>query len=154
MSRPRLATTTVPTVLERASGRICVIDGCGKPWNARGYCSGHYRRYRLGLSLDGLGTQRPGATCSRCDRPIHARGLCNTHYQPTRLYGLSDNEVSQIRSQICEVCGATPTQIDHDHTTGRVRGALCRQCNIALGILQDDLERIAALGRYLERANS
>lgn len=41
--------------------------------------------------------------------------------------------------------------IDHCHATGKVRGILCSGCNIALGHAKDDVERLKALIRYLEK---
>ena len=43
--------------------------------------------------------------------------------------------------------------LDHCHSTGAYRGALCRQCNAALGKLGDDLDLIVnRLRRYAEKA--
>ncbi|MFC1436056.1 endonuclease domain-containing protein [Streptacidiphilus sp. N1-3] len=36
----------------------------------------------------------------------------------------------------CEICGHVSMEVDHDHTTGLVRGALCRRCNSRLGSLE------------------
>ena len=41
-----------------------------------------------------------------------------------------------------------PLSVDHNHTTGEVRGLLCFSCNLALGHLEDNLDRIKALYRY------
>jgi Recombination endonuclease VII len=40
--------------------------------------------------------------------------------------------------------------IDHDHSTGRVRGILCQACNTAIGLLADDPVRIRCAAEYLE----
>ncbi len=39
----------------------------------------------------------------------------------------------------CELCGAASMEVDHDHVTHKVRGALCRVCNGRLGSLESAL---------------
>jgi predicted SprT family Zn-dependent metalloprotease len=53
----------------------------------------------------------------------------------------------------CEACGdVVPARHwDHDHTTGRFRGYLCRRCNSALAFAKDSPERLHALVAYLQR---
>jgi hypothetical protein len=41
--------------------------------------------------------------------------------------------------------------VDHDHGTGRYRGVLCRDCNLALGLLKDSPARMEKLARYVLR---
>ena len=40
--------------------------------------------------------------------------------------------------------------IDHDHITGKVRGLLCRSCNMGLGSFKDNLSIVKRAVRYLE----
>jgi hypothetical protein len=50
-------------------------------------------------------------------------------------------------------CCLTPLKcpfIDHDHSTGRIRGLLCMQCNIALGLAHDNPIILRSLASYLE----
>lgn len=57
----------------------------------------------------------------------------------------------------CAACKDVPSgggkhgslRLDHDHSTGRVRGLLCNACNVALGLLRDDPARIRALADYV-----
>jgi hypothetical protein len=40
--------------------------------------------------------------------------------------------------------------LDHSHATNRLRSLLCKQCNMALGLLKDSTEAIRGLARYIE----
>lgn len=40
--------------------------------------------------------------------------------------------------------------IDHDHSSGKVRGILCPQCNMALGLVKDNITTLKNMQRYLE----
>ena len=44
--------------------------------------------------------------------------------------------------------------VDHDHSTGAVRGLLCHNCNRALGLLQDSRENLMNCLSYLERVTT
>jgi hypothetical protein len=39
--------------------------------------------------------------------------------------------------------------LDHDHGTGITRGLLCRNCNLALGLIKDDVVTLQRLIQYL-----
>lgn len=67
------------------------------------------------------------------------------------MYGVSDIPA------ICDVCGGVNANgrkihVDHDHTTGAVRGFLCSGCNSALGLVKEDPERLRKLAEYIERS--
>lgn len=50
----------------------------------------------------------------------------------------------------CAICCSTKTLvIDHDHSTGEVRGLLCQNCNRGMGLLGDTKESITKVLRYL-----
>jgi hypothetical protein len=44
--------------------------------------------------------------------------------------------------------------IDHDHVTGKVRGLICRSCNIAIGAAKDNPELLIAMAKYLVNSRS
>jgi hypothetical protein len=76
-----------------------------------------------------------------------------------RQYNLTPSELGRMVARQggkCAVCGADfldtkRRHVDHDHTTGKVRGLLCQRCNMALGLLDDSPERLRAAADYLER---
>jgi hypothetical protein len=47
-------------------------------------------------------------------------------------------------------CGRAATSVDHNHSTGEIRGLLCRNCNTVLGMAQDNPAVLRALISYLE----
>jgi hypothetical protein len=70
---------------------------------------------------------------------------------------LADERIS--RGEPCDVCGQHPEgkramAIDHCHVTGRVRGILCKDCNLVLGWMKDDPARLRALADYVEHART
>jgi len=52
----------------------------------------------------------------------------------------------------CIICGASGVMlaVDHNHTTGRVRGALCTNCNLGLGHFKDNPELLRLAALFLE----
>jgi hypothetical protein len=74
-------------------------------------------------------------------------------YQLVRRYGISRQERSRLliaQDGLCGICYERPAvTVDHDHATGRVRGMLCKACNVALGVLGDDVESLQRVIEYL-----
>ena len=81
------------------------------------------------------------------------------HRRKQRLkqnYGISLEQYQEMLIQHnnkCAVCNEEhkrrPLNVDHCHTTGKVRGLLCDKCNMALGLLKDSKDLINNLGKYL-----
>ncbi len=84
-------------------------------------------------------------------RNVHCRP-CRPNTHSMRVYGLTAIEADAIRGRGCEVCGSNENvHIDHCHDSNVVRGALCVNCNIALGQCRDDPTRLRALADYAEQ---
>jgi len=75
-------------------------------------------------------------------------------------YGITDEDYDRMLLQQgggCAICGVTPKRgerrfpVDHNHQTGRVRGILCRDCNLGIGRLKDDPELTEKATRYLRK---
>lgn len=63
---------------------------------------------------------------------------CRREKDLRRRYGITQEDYIKMWEEQdgkCKLCGKKPEgylDIDHDHKTGRVRGLLCRGCNLML----------------------
>lgn len=57
----------------------------------------------------------------------------------------------------CKIClregGHKSLCVDHDHTTGKLRGIICGKCNSAIGLADESPSRLRSLAAYIESAN-
>ena len=55
------------------------------------------------------------------------------------------------KPEFCDICiKKRKIYFDHDHKTGKFRGWICVQCNIALGMVGDDISILEKLIDYLK----
>ena len=69
-------------------------------------------------------------------------------------YAVPEAEVEELHEiSCCEICGDSTTtlNIDHDHTSGLVRGRLCTRCNTGLGLFRDSTDLLIKAAQYLKR---
>jgi hypothetical protein len=81
-------------------------------------------------------------------------------------YGITPERYDQMSAEqqgLCAICGNSEPgvdkrtgevmrlSVDHDHETGRVRGLLCQKCNRAIGLLDDDVDRLKWAIDYLRK---
>lgn len=87
-------------------------------------------------------------------------------YKIKHKYGCTIETYNQLfkrQNGVCAIClkpdsiiranGTSPLSIDHDHSTGVIRGLLCARCNGALGLLREDRKIIQNLLDYLSCAS-
>ncbi|MFK0048340.1 endonuclease VII domain-containing protein [Streptomyces sp. NPDC090741] len=56
-----------------------------------------------------------------------------------------------MQGGVCCICLTDPAvHVDHCHETGRVRGVLCLNCNMGLGLLKESPDHIRRAIQYLE----
>ncbi len=87
-----------------------------------------------------------------------------------RTYGLSIEELSEMlaaQNDCCAICGRRWSEcaaakhsrygtmflqhlyVDHDHSTGGVRGLLCNNCNAGIAMFSEETDRLKAAIAYL-----
>jgi len=71
-------------------------------------------------------------------------------------YGISREDYAQMlvnqnnQCAICKIQIGWEAAVDHCHTTNKVRGLLCRKCNLGLGGFKDDIETIRKAIAYVK----
>lgn len=85
-----------------------------------------------------------------------------------RKYGIGLQDlymVLDLQRGGCAICGArSPGRkgrggkesewiVDHDHSTGKVRGVVCHPCNVIMGLAKDNPTLLRDIAHYLERAH-
>ena len=118
-------------------------------------------------------------TCNRCrDRTAHYREKNSDVYRSRkkdeyvrhkdqyrrsarkRTLGVTDADLDRFDLTLtCDVCGLEfldpkMKHCDHNHLTGKYRGALCADCNLGIGRFKDDTSRLQAAISYLERIST
>lgn len=87
---------------------------------------------------------------------------CHSKYQRIQTmkskFGLSIQDYDAIvahQGGACAICkrppkdGGNRLSVDHEHSSGMIRGALCWLCNKALGFIKDRPERLNAMIEYI-----
>lgn len=69
------------------------------------------------------------------------------------------NQLLENQNFKCLICTATESvlghslAVDHCHTTGKIRGLLCKSCNIGIGNLKDNIQNLQNAIKYLKNFN-
>lgn len=71
-----------------------------------------------------------------------------------RTYGLNVEDYQKLvtkQSGLCAICQLyTKLVVDHDHSTGAIRGLLCGKCNKGIGLFKDNSSYLKNAAKYLE----
>lgn len=85
--------------------------------------------------------------CRNC-RATYRSEICRGRFREH----MDDETLKSIKADIqeCVICGVGgKLVVDHDHTTGEVRGMLCNHCNRGLGHFRDDPHLLEFARMYL-----
>ena len=91
------------------------------------------------------------SACIPCRRPVKRAEVLK------RLYGITVEDYDYMLKRQhygCKICGkqcdsGMRLAVDHCHSTGAIRGLLCGKCNKAIGLLDDDVNRMNLAQQYL-----
>lgn len=140
-------------------GSLCTLDFCDRPKHSNELCSSHWAQvYRYKMEPRPI-NEFVKKKCARsdCDKTFGTREnsavLCKSCRARRRRYGVSEEWYISMPS-VCEICGSNQRiSIDHDHATGRARGALCGRCNTAIGMIDESVETLKNMIYYIESQN-
>ncbi len=94
------------------------------------------------------GSERRRSECIECHQ---ARCRWNSL---RRKYNITEDEYDSMllaQGGLCAVCvRRSPTDVDHCHASGRIRGLLCKQCNFVLGLMDDNAQALRQAANYIE----
>lgn len=156
---------------QRAKARAAI---CGdEPWHGTvgGYsnhccrcdaCRSAYRDY-----VNEWRVRPDVAERRRAQARVHSKKPETAHRKRANTYGLTPQQLHDLLAPgVCAACGTSEPgfhgwAVDHDHRCcpGKracgscVRGILCQPCNIALGVVNDDLHMLRSLVTYIERTS-
>jgi hypothetical protein len=90
--------------------------------------------------------------CKKCQHKRRAK-----YYKPhefmRRKFKLTEQQYAELmKNENCQICDAELTKkcIDHCHSTNKVRGVLCNNCNTALGLVGDNIQTLQKMIEYLK----
>ena len=80
---------------------------------------------------------------------------CRNPKVTSKRFNISVDEYKLLRDNAnnrCQICGNEDFRlaIDHCHTTGKIRGMLCGNCNNGLGRFKDNVKYLKKAIAYLE----
>lgn len=93
-------------------------------------------------------------SCENDTRDQRARQVrnCRLKYE----YGISIDDFEALADSLdwrCQICSTQTDElcVDHCHESGNIRSLLCKKCNSALGLLNDDPGVVESALQYLRR---
>ena len=85
--------------------------------------------------------------------------LKNLDRMRRETYGIGNDGVEELLDRqggTCAICGTDDSgsrewHVDHDHVSLKIRGILCSRCNTAIGLMNDDPQRLKGAADYIWR---
>lgn len=129
--------------------RICILCKTAKPFED------FYDGFKAKKQRDSTNKKYLNSRCKECDNArvkiyrknnkqrIRKQMLIRHRF---REYGLTEEQYNNMvlsQNNLCAICNNTSKNkalaIDHNHKTGEVRGLLCQNCNLAIGLFKENI---------------
>lgn len=145
------------------SMKICVKCGEDSPIDQFPFVAGKNKRYgqcrpcRNAYAVEWR-KKNPAAHKAAYQKAYQKRKHLVDEARLLRHFGMTSSEYDEMlqrQNHVCAVCYSSSDRklaVDHDHSTGRIRGLLCMSCNIILGHVKDDPIHLRSLAEYLEES--
>lgn len=94
-------------------------------------------------------------------RNIEKLKLRDKSYNLKKKFNMTIEDYQELKKQQNGKCACCPKEfssngkdlaVDHCHSTGKIRGLLCNECNTSLGLLKEDTQIIRNLIAYLDNS--
>lgn len=124
--------------------KICIKCKEEKPWS----------EYNLAKN------KRPYSYCRSCTTQLGREWKKRTNYKPSKTYevnyryGITLEEYDNLfieAGNTCKICGRSHLKmvLDHCHTTGKIRGIICTNCNTAMGLIAESVDTLDKMKEYV-----
>jgi hypothetical protein len=98
----------------------------------------------------------PCRKCSNIARQDVEGKRYQREYQLKNKYGIGIKEYNDMlenQNGVCKICNGVDVKnllaVDHCHSTGKIRGILCGDCNTGLGRFKDDVDLLNKAIEYI-----
>ena len=145
--------------MPRPLSRLAIDGKCricgGTDLNARNYCRPCLRVYDRAYRAKDP-ERRRARDAARSRRWRSANPEKKRAQVLRRLYGLTLEQFAELlraQGDVCAICRKSSSDycVDHCHATDRVRGVLCRRCNVGVGQFRDDPNLLLEAASYLAK---
>lgn len=100
-----------------------------------------------------------------CSKECRSESFAAGRYK--RLHGINGDDALEMFNKqggLCKICGGEGFKmhkskkhglnLDHCHSTGKVRGWLCDNCNRGLGLFKDNIKHLESAIEYLKSSRN
>jgi hypothetical protein len=124
---------------------------------AKAYYAAHQEELRKKNKAYRVAHQEELRENAKTYKAAHREQYRNSHLKRRyRITAADFDTLLAAQGGRCAICGTDQAggrdgvfNVDHDHVSGRVRGLLCRSCNVGIGHLQDNPDLLRAASRYI-----